>query len=500
MLLRQFVIDGLGHLSTLIADESAGLAAVVDPRRDVDVYLEAARAADVRISHVFETHLHNDYVSGGRDLAALTGATHVIGAGAELAYDHRPAHHGDAIDLGALRFTVLDTPGHTPEHVAYAVTDTSRADEPLLLFTGGSLLVGAVGRTDLLGADNAIPFARSMFRSIREVILPHEDFVGVYPTHGAGSLCSTGIASTPFSTLGFERRHNPMIQATEFDAFARRLLRDQPAFPRYFARMRPTNQAGPRLLAGRVPEPRPMSVDEVRTAIGGTAAGGALVVDLRRPADHAVAHVPGSISIPSGSSFGTWLGWVVEPDRPLILVLDSPADWDDAVRQALRIGHETIIGHLREGVRGWQEAGEPIAAGGRVNVDQLAAAVDRGGPDAPLVVDVRQLSEYTAGHVPGSLHIAAGALTDRLEDLPRDRPIATICASGYRASVAASLLRTAGFTDVSWVSDGLPAWRAHGHPVERGEPADAVIDHDAAAVAPENGHSAMAGHGHSGGG
>ena len=494
MFLRQFSIDGLGHLSTLIADDSAGLAAVVDPRRDVDVYLDATRAADLRIALVLETHLHNDYVSGGRELAALTGATHVIGAGAELAYDHRPVRHGETLRLGRLQFTVLDTPGHTPEHVAYAVADRSRAAEPLLLFSGGSLLVGAVGRTDLLGADNALPFARSMFHSIREVILPHEDFVGVYPTHGAGSLCSTGIASTPYSTIGFERRHNPMIQATEFDAFARRLLRGQPAFPRYFARMRPTNQSGPRLLGGRVPDPRPMSVHEVRAALGGDGSGGegALVVDLRQPAAHAVAHIPGSMSIPSGSSFGTWLGWVVEPDRPLVLVLDSPDDWDDAVRQALRIGHEPVLGHLRGGVRAWQEAGGPIAAGGRLNVDQLAAAVDRGGPEAPLVVDVRQLSEYAAGHVPGALHVAAGSLPDRLDDLPRDRPIATVCASGYRASVAASLLRNAGFTNVSWVAEGVPAWRAQGHPVELGEPDEAAADESGA----DGGEPAVAGHRH----
>jgi hydroxyacylglutathione hydrolase len=465
MLVRQFVIDGLGHLSTLIADESAGLAAVIDPRRDVDVYLAAAAEADVRISHVVETHLHNDYVSGGRDLAALTGATLVIGAGAELAYEHRPARHGETFAVGGLRFMVLDTPGHTPEHVAYAVTDTSRADEPVLMFTGGSLLVGSVGRTDLLGAENAIPFARAMFHSLHEVILPHPDYVTIHPTHGAGSLCSTDIASTPSSTIGFERRHNPMLQPAEFDAFARRLLSGQPTVPRYFARMRPTNQAGPTLLGGRIPEPRPLSVEEARSAV----AGDALVVDLRPPSAHALAHIPGSLSIPSGSSFGTWLGWVVEPDRPLLLVLESAADWDDAIRQTLRVGYEHVLGHVRGGVHAWIEAGGAVESNGRLTVDQLAAELGR-GPAAPLVVDVRQASEYEAGHIPGSLHITAGSLPDRLADLPRHRPIATICASGYRASVAASLLRAAGFADVSWVADGLTAWEAQGHPVERAEP------------------------------
>ena len=203
MRLRQFVIDGLGHLSSLIADDAHGVAAVVDPRRDVDIYLDAARDADVRITHVVETHLHNDYVSGGRELAALTGASHIIGAGAGLAYEHRPVRDGDAVDVGDLRFVALETPGHTPEHVTYAVSDTSRADEPILLFTGGSLLVGAVGRTDLLGAENAVPYARQLFASLHDVLLPHEDFVGVFPTHGAGSLCSIGISSTPNSTIGF---------------------------------------------------------------------------------------------------------------------------------------------------------------------------------------------------------------------------------------------------------------------------------------------------------
>jgi hydroxyacylglutathione hydrolase len=471
MLLRQFVIPGLGHLSTLIADESAGLAAVIDPRRDVDVYLDAARAADLRISHVFETHLHNDYVSGGRDLAALTGATHVIGAGAGLAYEHRGVRHGDDIDVSGLQFTALETPGHTPEHVSYAVADTSRAEEPLLLFTGGSLLVGAVGRTDLLGEENAIPYARAMFRSLHEVLLPHEDFVGVYPTHGAGSLCSTGIASTPNSTIGFERRYNPMIQPAEVEEFVRVLLRDQPAFPHYFARMRPLNQAGPGLLGGRVPEARPVPVDEARDAL----AGDALLIDARQAVAHAEAHVPGSVSIPAGSSFGTWLGWVVEPDRPLILLLDDPGEWDDLVRQALRIGYEKVVGYVAGGLEAWRHAGLPTESTGRLTVEGLAGRLAAGGPAAPLVIDVRQAGEFAAGHVPGSVHIRAGDLQSRVHDLPRDRPIATICASGYRSSIAASLLRRAGFADVSWVADGLPAWQACSLPVERGDASERAI-------------------------
>jgi hydroxyacylglutathione hydrolase len=465
MFIRQFQIDGLGHLSTLIGDEEAGLAAVIDPRRDVDIYVETARANGLRISHAIETHLHNDYVSGGRELAAATGAEQLIGAGAGLAYEHRPMADDELAAVGALSFRVVATPGHTPEHVAYSVADTSRAAEPLLLFTGGSLLVGAVGRTDLLGAEHARPYAEQMFHSLHDRILAHEDFVGVFPTHGAGSLCSTGIGTTLNSTIGFERRYNPLLQPAEVDAFARALLAGQPAVPRYFARMRPTNQAGPRILGG-IPGPAPIALEELRRLV----TGGGILIDLRPPGAFAAGHVPGSLSLPASSSFGTWLGWVVDYDRPAVLILpdDDPDAWDDAIRQALRIGHESIAGHVAGGFAGWTAAGLPVESNGRLTVDQLAAAVDRGGAEAPLVIDVRQASEYEAGHLDGAWHIGAGELAGRLDELPRDRPIATICAAGYRASVAASLLAAAGFTNVSAVAGGVDAWAAQGLPLERG--------------------------------
>lgn len=471
MRIQQVVVDGLGHLSALVVDDASGVAAVVDPRRDVDVYLEAARERDARITHVVETHLHNDYVSGGRELAALTGAEHMIGAGAALAHEHRPVRDGDAFDVGYLRFTALHTPGHTPEHTSYAVVDASRAGDTTAIFTGGSLLVGAVGRTDLLGQENAVPWAHDQYRSLRDVILPHADYVSVFPTHGAGSLCSTGIASTPSSTIGFERRHNamvrPIVDGDDVERFVTTLLGQQPTFPRYFARMRPTNQAGPALLGGRPPEPRPLGYAEVIDALDRDA----LIVDARSAAAHAAAHPPGAISIPAGTSFGTWLGWVVDPDRPVILLLDDPADWDGLARQAMRVGYErSLLGHLRGGYGAWAAGGGDQEGIGRATVGELAAAIARGGPDAPLVIDVRQVTEYEAGHVPGSLLLGAGELQDRLADLPRDRPLATFCASGYRSAVAASLLRRAGFENVIWVAEGMPAWRAEGLPVERGAP------------------------------
>jgi hydroxyacylglutathione hydrolase len=328
--------------------------------------------------------------------------------------------------------------------------------------------VGSVGRTDLLGAENAVPFARSMFRSLHDVILRNEDFVGVYPTHGAGSLCSTGISATPSSTVGFERRYNPMLQPSDVETFVRGLLEGQPTFPRYFARMRPLNQAGPAPI-GSVPTPRPLALEDVHKAI----ADGAAVVDARSPVEHALGHIPGSFSMPAGTSFGTWLGWLVEADRPLVLILDSVDDWDDLVRQALRIGHDSIAGYLQGGFARWLENGGPIESNGRLTVEQLARA--SAGSQPPLVIDVRQAAEFEGGHVPGSLHIGAGELSGRLAELPRDRPLATICASGYRSSVAASLLRQAGFTDVSWVAGGVPTWEAGGLPLDRGSDSEPVV-------------------------
>ena len=459
-----YSLSGLGHLSAMVVDEGSSTAAVVDPRRDVDLYLDAARAAGLRIVAVVETHLHNDYVSGARDLAALTGATHVIGAGAELRYAHRGLTHHGTLDVGRLRFTALETPGHTPEHVAYTVTDLERPADAASLFSGGSLLVGAVGRTDLLGAADAIPLAHAMYHSLHDVILPLGDEVEVRPTHGAGSLCSTGIGDASTTTIGVERRTDPLLRPMEIDRFARALLAGQPAIPRYFARMRPTNQGGPALLGGRVPIPSILDVD----AFGAAIDGGAQVVDARSASVHAAGHIPGSLSIPLDESFGTWLGWVVDLDRPVVLVVERLPDLDELMRQAIRIGRDEILGAL-VGLDAWRAAGRPVEPGGRISIEGLARALEGGDrASRPMLIDVRQASEYAAGHVPGAWHIDAGSLPDRLADLPGDRPIATMCAAGFRASIAASLLRASGFAAATWVDQGFPAWEAAGLPVETG--------------------------------
>ena len=378
----------------------AGVAAVVDPRRDVDVYLDAARAADVRITHVVETHLHNDYVSGGRELAALTGATHVIGAGAELAprapagarrrdVRRRLAPVPDARHARAHARARRATPSPTPP----------RADEPFLLLTGGSLLVGAVGRTDLLGAENAdaVRRARCTTRSTTCSCRTRTRSM-VYPTHGAGSLCSTGIASTPWSTIGYERRHDPLLGPMEVDAFARALLAGQPTFPRYFARMRPINQAGPPLLGGAVPG----SSRSTGEALDRALERGALLVDAPLAAAHAAGHVPGSLSIPAGLVVRDVARLGRRPDRPLVLLLDDADDWDDAVRQALRIGFEIDRRprRRRDSRPGARPAGRSRPARCSTSTSwrgQLAAGARTRRSSSTSA----RRREYEAGHVPG---------------------------------------------------------------------------------------------------
>ncbi len=470
MRVTQYRIEGLGHLSTLIADDEAGVAAVVDPRRDVDIYLEAARQAGLRISHVLETHLHNDYVSGGHELATLTGASHVIGAGAELRHAHQPARDGDTFDLGSIRLTTLDTPGHTPEHVSYAVADLTRADEPFLLLTGGSLLVGAVGRTDLLGAEHAGAYAAEMYRSLHDVLLRHEDSVMVYPTHGAGSLCSTGIASTSWSTIGYERRHDPLLGPLEVDAFARALLAGQPTIPRYFARMRPMNQAGPRLLGATMPVIEPLAGDELDAALG----DGALVVDARTAEAHAHQRIPGSLSIPAGPSFGTWLGWVVDADRPIVLLVNDEADLDDLARQAARIGFETIARPCR-----WGDPGVARTRAGRSRPGPPSMSI--GWPASWRPADRMRRSSSTSDRRPSSRPATCrvrstsarascrpcSTASRAIARSPRSAPAATARAWRPRCSARP------GFERVGAAGGGLPDWEARGYDVAYG-PDDAA--------------------------
>ncbi len=451
MYLQQFFVKGLGHASYLIGDADAGAAFLVDPRRDVAEYLDAARDEGLRITDILETHVHNDYVSGAEELRRLTGAKVHASPAAQLTRPHEPMSDGDELRVGSLRVRAIATPGHTPDHLAFLVADLSRTDEDWILLSGGALLVGTAARPDLLGGpEEARRAAGELFDTLRNRIAPLPDWIELYPTHGAGSLCGSGIGGKRWSTIGFERRHNPALNQADADAFTRFILSDQPSVPAYWRRMRPTNQAGADPL-GALATPRPMTADELSHAAG----HGAVVIDARDADRYAAGHIPGSLSIGLSDTFGTWAGSVVPIDREVVLVLERPDDLDMALAQLRRAGFDRVVGYLLGGFDAW--AGD---------VETLRQIHSRDVPrEHATVLDVREPSEWREGHIGGAVHIPGAQLPVRLDEVP-DGPILVVCAGGYRSSIAASLLRRAGRDDVALVIGGMDAYRAAGLPLE----------------------------------
>lgn len=454
MYLQQFFVEGLGHASYLIGSDHTREAAILDPRRDVAAYLDAAATAGLRIRYVLETHVHNDFLSGAKAIAERLGAEHVASAEAGLSFAHRGVRDGDQLELGDLRITVLFTPGHTPEHVSYVVADTSRADEPVLIFTGGDLLVGSVGRPDLLGRELGEQLAPRLYDSLFGKILKLEDYVEVLPTHGAGSLCGRSISSKRTTTIGYERRHNVFLQKQDRQEFVDFVLDGNPYVPAYYKSMRPGNLAG--ADGYTPPDPRPLSVGEVQHALG----HGAVVVDTRSPGAFGGGHLPGAYNVGLGPMLATWVGSLLRSDLPIVLVLERPADWDEVVTALGRIGYERITGYLNGGAEAWQEAGLPLETVEQVNVREL----DRRRHAVPelQIVDVRMEGEWQAGHIPGAIFVPLTNIPHLLGEVDPNRPTVVVCGSGYRSSIASAFLEGRGVKRLANTVGGMAAWNAAG--------------------------------------
>ena len=464
MFIRRIAIENLSNSSYLVGSQEESVAAVIDPVRDVDIYITAAEAMGVRIAYAFETHIHNDFVSGARELAAQTGAKVCAGASGGLVYPHIPLKDGDTIELGKLSISALHTPGHTTEHMAYTVSESGKAGDPTAVFTGGALIPGGAARIDLMGNQVAPFLGRWLYNSLRQKLLSLPDDVVVYPTHGGGSFCS---ASPPpqidgETTIGRERQYNPLLQAQSEESFLELALSGLGSYPAYFKIMSYVNRAGPKVLGG-LPRLFPLSPQEVLIR---TESHGVLAIDARSPTSFADAHLPGSYSIPFGSSFATWVGWVVPWQAPLVVVSDGEQSHHEMVRHLIRIGYDQIEGFLEGGVAAWREKGYPLAAFTRLPLDDFHNLWAKS--EAPLLLDVRQRNEWEAFHIPGALNVELGALQEHLEGLPLDLPLATICAAGARASTAASILQREGRDKVLMVEDGAPLWEERGYPVDRG--------------------------------
>ena len=449
---RRFYDEGLAQASFFLACPRSREAIIIDPRRDVDVYVEHARAHNVRIVYSFETHVHADFACGSRELAAI-GAKTIAGPGANLRYAHHQATHGERLRVGDLSIEFLHTPGHTPEHLTVL---TSHPDEPVRLFTGDTLFVGAVGRPDLLGEEQTRQLAGDLYDSLFKKILVLDDRIQVHPGHGAGSLCGAGIGKEEFTTIGQEKRFNPMLQHTTKEAFVAAVLADLPDTPPYFSRMKKLNQEGPPLLGlvNGYRGPAAISPGSATTAIR----SGGIMIDLRGASAFAAAHPLGALNLAYGSKVGYWGGYVLPHDARVVLLAADAREAAEAARQLIRIGVSRIDGYVAGGFDAWQNAGLPTASYPITNVQDLHANVS--GAKPPLVVDVRTTKEWNAGHIEGALHIPLGDLARRAAELPRDRTVATICEAGYRSSLAASVLSRAGVDQLVNVTGGMSAWRA----------------------------------------
>lgn len=459
MYLEQFFVEGLGHASYLIGSDQTKEAAVVDPRRDIGVYLQAASRAGLRIRYVLETHVHNDFLSGAKAIRDRLGAEHVASAEAGLAFPYRAVREGDEIRIGELLIRVLFTPGHTPEHVSYVVVDTARAEAPVLVFSGGDLLVGSVGRPDLLGPELGRKLAPLLYDSLFTKLLKLEDYVEVLPTHGAGSLCGRSISSKRTTTIGYERRFNPFLQKTDKQEFVDFVLAGNPFIPPYYARMRAGNLAG--TDGFETPAPRPLGVDEVQHALG----HGALLVDTRSPLAFGGGHIAGAYNIALDAMLATWVGSLLPPDVPLILVLERESDWQEIVAALGRIGYERVYGYLQGGMAAWQERGLPLVRVEQIDVHELDRRLRRG--DDLQIIDVRMTGEWEAGHIAGAMHLPLHALAERVEEVAIERPSAVVCGSGYRSSIATALLEQRGVRSLMNVLGGMSAWVAAGYPTVR---------------------------------
>ena len=473
MLLKRFYDPKLAQASYLVGCAATGQALVIDPTRDVPQYLTAAEAEGMRITHVTETHIHADFVSGARELAAHAGATLYLSdeGDADWKYGYAKSdgatllRDGDSFMVGNIRVDATHTPGHTPEHIAFMITDTAAAAVPIGVFTGDFVFVGDVGRPDLLEkaahvAGTMEASARTLYRSLQRFkALP--DYLQIWPGHGAGSACGKSLGAVPQSTVGYERIANWAFADMTEDEFVSGVLAGQPEPPRYFAEMKRVNRAGPRSLGG-IRRPARWPAERIVEVAGGPEP----VVDIRPAEEFARAHIPGTINIPLDRAFSNWAGWLLPYDSDLHLLADDDSRLMEAVHDLAMIGLDRVAGYFSsDALEAWVGSGRVLEGTPKMTVAELAQAVEKGKVN---VLDVRGAVEWESGHVPGVLNIPLGYLPDRLAELPTGRPLVVHCKGGGRSAIAASLLQSRGVADVVNLDGGFDAWERAGRATERG--------------------------------
>jgi glyoxylase-like metal-dependent hydrolase (beta-lactamase superfamily II)/rhodanese-related sulfurtransferase len=450
---RQFYIGCLAHASYLVGD--GGEAVVVDPSRDIQMYLDEAQAHGLKITWILETHLHADFVSGHRELAARTGATIGIGARAEAGYPHRALKEGDEIRVGGLILKVMETPGHTPESLSFLIHARPGDTRPWGVLTGDTLFVGDVGRVDILSSRLPVmELAGLMYDSLHQKLLTLPDDTRVYPAHGAGSLCGRNLGKDSWSTIGRERAMNAALQPMSREAFVAEVTRDVPETPRYYLHSRDLNKAGPPLDIER-PMPPTLTPAEAPAL----ARQGALLLDTRSTDAFAACHPAGALHVSLDGQYASWVGTLIQPEQRLLLIAEADRV-EEAVMRLARVGYENVAGVLEGDMAGWRAEGLPVATMERLPPQSWMDGERR-------VLDVRRSREWNDFRLKGATPVPLAELPDRLDELERDAPWVVVCASGYRSSIAGSVLQRAGFTRVADGFGGMDAWRAAGLPVER---------------------------------
>ncbi len=452
MFVEKIKTPGLAHLSYVVG--SAGHAAVIDPRRDVDVYIETARNHGCRIGHVFETHRNEDLVSGSGILADATGATvfHGPNAAGDVAYA-RTAREGDSFAIGKAQLSVLETPGHTDDSLSFVLTDPAFGDDPVAVFTGDALFIGDVGRTDFY-PDRAREVAGLLFDSLNKIVSLGDQAV-VYPAHGAGSVCGSGMADRELSTVGYERRNNPRLRIGDREAFIEAKLAEHHDLPPYFSTMESLN------LQGAAPMRAPAALAPLGTEDMKAALGDAVPIDVRSAPAFLGAHLPGSLSLPVGM-IAAFAGWLLDADDRLVLIADDAVEAASAARQLGRIGFDHVAGYLAPSLPAWAAMGEPFGTLPVIDADEVRDRLDR-ACDQWLLLDVRGDEEVAENPMPEARHIYVGEIGRRLDELPENRHVTVMCGSGARATVAASVLLRAGFRHVDLFLGSMGAWHSRGY-------------------------------------
>jgi hydroxyacylglutathione hydrolase len=457
---EQFYLGCLAHASYMLASE--GEAVVVDPQRDVDIYLKAAEEQQVKIRHIFETHLHADFVSGHNELAARTGAAIYIGASAGAAFPHVAVNDGFELRVGKARISVLETPGHTRESICLVITDEDKSPKPWAVLTGDTLFLGDVGRPDLSKTHTPQQLAGLLYDSLHNKLLRLSDDVLVYPAHGAGSLCGRNMRAERSSTMGTERLTNYALQIKNKNEFIRQLTENLPARPEYFLQDAEINRAGASPLSD-LAALAPVSATDLKALLD----DGVIALDVRPCEQFAVAHVPGSINIALSGQFASWAGTVLGLSARPVLIAESPEQLAEARLRLARVGIEDARGYLKDGIAGWKQAGFALAETPQISVQALQQRLQA---DQSRVLDVRREPEWQAGHIEEATWWPLDNFKVAAPEIDRDEPVAVHCKSGYRSMIACSLLQRAGFRNVTNVVGGFDAWQQAGLPVEVEKP------------------------------